>query len=89
MASILVQFKVKDFAEWKNVFDSGADLRANNGELSNQIYRDASDPTSLTVINNWDSLENAQKFAQSPDLKAAMDRAGVTGPPSINFLNEV
>ncbi len=89
MASMLVQHKVKDFADWKKVYDSVADLRANNGELSDQIYRDASDPNSLTLIFNWDSLENAQKYAQSPELKAAMERAGVVGPPSIYFLNEV
>ena len=89
MASMLVQHHVKDFAEWKKVYDSGANLRANNGELSDQIYRDASDPNSLTVVFKWDSLANAQKYAQSPELKAAMEKAGVEGPPSIYFLNEV
>jgi quinol monooxygenase YgiN len=86
---MLVQHKVKDFAAWKNVYDSVADLRASNGELSDQIYRDASDPNSLTVIFKWDSLANAQKYAQSPELKAAMEKAGVDGPPNIYFLNEV
>ncbi len=89
MASMLVQHKVKDFAAWKNVYDSVADMRASNGELSDQIYRDASDPNSLTVIFKWDSLANAQKYAQSPELKAAMEKAGVDGPPNIFFLNEV
>jgi quinol monooxygenase YgiN len=89
MASMLVQHKVKDFADWKNVYDSVADLRTNNGELSDQIYRDASDPNSLTIVFKWDSLANAQKYAQSPELKAAMKKAGVEGPPSIYFLNEV
>jgi hypothetical protein len=44
MASMLIQHKVKDFAEWKKVFDSAAGLRASSGELSTQIFRDASDP---------------------------------------------
>jgi len=89
MATMLVQHNVKDFAEWKKVYDSVANLRANNGELSDQIYRDASDPNSLTVVFKWDSLANAKKYAQSPELKAAMEKAGVEGPPSIYFLNEV
>jgi len=50
MASMLVQHNVKDYAEWKNVYDSVADLRASNGELSDQIYRDANDPNKLTVV---------------------------------------
>ena len=88
MASMLVQHQVKDFSEWKNVYDSVAELRASSGELSDQIFRDANDPNKLTVIFKWDSLANAQKYAQSPELKAAMEKAGVNGPPKIDFLNE-
>jgi len=88
MASMLVQHQVKDFAAWKNVYDSVADLRASNGELSEQIYRDANDPNKLTVVFKWDSLTNAQNYANSPELKAAMEKAGVEGPPDIHFLNE-
>ena len=88
MASMLIQHKVKDFAAWKKIFDSVADLRSAGGELSAQVFRDASNPDSLTIINKWNSLENAQKFAHSPELKAAMEKAGVEGPPNISFLNE-
>jgi quinol monooxygenase YgiN len=88
MATVLIQHKVNDFAEWKKVFDSAAGMRTASGELSAQVFRDASDPNSLTVINTWDSLENAQKFVHSPDLKAAMEKAGVAGAPTVFFLNE-
>jgi len=89
MATMLVQHKVKNFAEWKKGFDFAAELRKSSGELSTQVYQDASDPSKITVVNKWNSLANAQKFAQSPELKAAMEKAGVLGPPSISFLNEV
>jgi quinol monooxygenase YgiN len=85
---MLIQHKVKDFVEWKKVFDSAIGLRTSSGELSAQVFRDASDPNSITTINKWDSLENAQKFAHSPELKAAMEKAGVAGAPSVYFLNE-
>jgi quinol monooxygenase YgiN len=88
MASILVQHRVKNFAEWKKVFDSAVDLRTRNGELSSQVYRSESDPNQVTAIFKWDSMANAHKYAQSPELKAAMEKAGVEGQPSISFLNE-
>jgi quinol monooxygenase YgiN len=88
MASMIIHHSVKDYAEWKKVFDSAKELRTSSGELSYQIYRDATDANKLTVINKWDSLANAQKFAHSPDLKAAMEKAGVVGAPTIYFLNE-
>ena len=88
MASMLIQHQVKDYAAWKKVFDSAIDLRTSNGELSAQVYRDVSDPNKVTTINKWNSLANAQKFAQSSDLKAAMEKAGVVGQPNVFFLNE-
>ena len=87
MAVMLVQHKVKDFANWKKVYDSQAALRTSSGELSDQIYHNASDPNQLVLIFKWDSVENAQKFAHSPELKAAMEKAGVEGPPAITFLS--
>ncbi len=89
MASIMVQHTVSDFATWKKVFDSSVDMRKTAGELSNQLFRDASDPNKVTVINQWKSMADAQKFAHSPELKAAMEKSGVVGQPAIFFLNEV
>jgi quinol monooxygenase YgiN len=88
MASMLIQHTVKDFAAWKKVFDASADLRTANGALSTQIFRDASAPNHITIINKWKSIESAKKFAHSPELKAAMEKAGVEGMPNILFLNE-
>ena len=85
---MLVQHHVKDFAAWKKVFDSALEMRKSSGELSAEVYRDASDPNKVTTINKWNTLANAQKFAHSPDLKTAMEKAGVVGAPEISFLNE-
>ncbi len=88
MAGMIVQINVKDFASWKKVFDSQDAVRKSNGMLSAQINHDASDPNKLIVIYKWNSVANAQKFAQSPELKAAMEKAGVEGAPTFTFLNE-
>lgn len=88
MATMLIQIRVKDFAEWKRVFESGSGMRASNGELSHQVFQEASDPTRVIALYKWNSLVNAQKFSQSPELKAAMMEAGVEGPPNVYFLNE-
>ena len=88
MASMMVQHNVIDYAAWKKVYDSSKDLRTSGGELSDRIYRDASEPNKITLIFKWNSIENAHKFANSPELKATMEKAGVNGAPTINFLNE-
>jgi heme-degrading monooxygenase HmoA len=89
MVTMLIHHQVKDYAAWKVVFDSSSDLRTSNGEIGNQIYRDEKDANRLTVLNTWDTFENARKFSESPELKAAMDKAGVYGRPEIRFLNQI
>ena len=37
----------------------------------------------------WDSIANAQNFMKSPELKSAMQNAGVSEEPQISFLNEL
>ena len=88
MTYMIVQHEVEDFAQWKAVFDSNVDLRRTNGEKSAQILHDAEDPNKLTLIFEWDSLENARNYVQNPALKAAMQQAGVRTPPVFQFLNE-
>lgn len=89
MASLLTEFTVKDFSEWKKVFDSKKDFRASFGAVSSQVYHQADDPNKVTLLFKWDSLENAQRFASSPELKAAQQLAGVQGVPRVSFLAEV
>lgn len=89
MATMIVHHKVKDFAAWKKVFDSAKDMRTRSGETSAALYQQDGDPNSLTLVFGWDTLENAKKYAQSPELKTAMEQAGVVGAPTIYFLNKV
>jgi heme-degrading monooxygenase HmoA len=85
---MLVRHSVKDYDTWKSVFDSVSDLRKRNGEKSYQILRQENGSKELVALFEWDSLDNARKYAASAELKEAMQRAGVTGKPEILFLEE-
>ena len=88
MVSMLVKAKVKDFQAWKKVYDEAAGLRASFGGGADQVFQDTNDPHTYFAIIDWDSQENAQKYAQSPELKEAMEKAGVVGQPAVYFLNK-
>jgi heme-degrading monooxygenase HmoA len=88
MAYMFVQHGVQDYEAWKSVFDSVGDLRRRSGEKSYQILRQENGSNKLVALFEWDSLDNARKYAASPELKEAMQRAGVTGKPEILFLEE-
>jgi antibiotic biosynthesis monooxygenase (ABM) superfamily enzyme len=85
---MLVRQNVRDYEAWKSVFDSVKDLRKRNGEKSYQILRQGNGSNEVVALFAWDNLDNARKYASSPELKAAMERAGVTGKPEILFLEE-
>jgi antibiotic biosynthesis monooxygenase (ABM) superfamily enzyme len=85
---MFVRHNVKDYEAWKSVFDSVSDLRKRNGEKSYQILRQGNGSKELVALFKWDNLDNARKYAASPELKAAMERAGVIGKPEILFLEE-
>jgi heme-degrading monooxygenase HmoA len=88
MVYMFVRHGVQDYDAWKSVFDSVGDLRKRNGEKSYQILRQENGSKKLVALFEWDSLDNARKYATSPELKEAMQRAGVTGKPEILFVEE-
>ena len=87
MVHLHVQHKVEDYGKWKAVFDAQAPARkAAGGTGTEYILRNADNPNELVVVLEWDNLDNARQFSQSPELKEAMQNAGVTGMPEILFL---
>ena len=88
MAYILVRHNVEDYSKWKTAFDDHSDLRSNNGSKGGKVFQSADNPEEVFVLLEWNSLENAQNFSQSDNLKAAMQEAGVVGMPDIYFIEE-
>ena len=89
MANLLVKHRVKDYAKWKAEYDANGDTRGANGSKGARLFRNAADPNEIVVLFEWDDLGNARRFTESPELREAMERAGVTGPPDLYFLDEV
>jgi heme-degrading monooxygenase HmoA len=88
MAHFLVHHKIEDYKTWKTVFDGHSSLRSKAGSLGGKVFRSTNNPNELFVLLEWDSLANAQKFAQSDSIKEAMKNAGVVVMPEIYFVEE-
>ncbi len=88
MATVLVRHRVDDYAKWKAVLDETKQWAKSNGVRSQRILRNSADPNEVVVVNEFDDMNTAQKFALSDELKQVMQRAGVAEAPSVWFLNE-
>jgi heme-degrading monooxygenase HmoA len=89
MPYLLIRHKVKDYAKWKPIFDEHGASRRQSGSRGGFLFRNASDPNELVILLEWDDLNKARQFAESEDLKKAMERAGVAEKPDLYFLEKL
>lgn len=88
MAILFVHHKVEDYGKWRKVFDEVTGNRTNYGMSGQQVFRVAGDSNDVVVITTWPSVEKARGYAQSPELRQAMQNAGVASQPAVLFLEE-
>ncbi len=79
----MVRHKVEDFDKWKTAFDGHEEARIAAGSIAHYLYRDAADESFVIVGVAGGSIEKAQEFLGSDDLKNDMKEAGVVGEPEI------
>jgi hypothetical protein len=85
MVHVVVHHQVKDYAQWKGVFDEHAKVRRDSGSQGGRIFRDEKDPDNVTLLLLWDNMAKARIFFESSFLQHEFDRAGVICPPEISF----
>ena len=89
MPYITIRHKVKHYDAWKPKFDAHGATRAAAGCKGGHLLRGIDDPNEVVIFFEWDTLEKARKFADSPELKEAMEQAGVIDKPDVYFLENV
>lgn len=89
MASMFIKHRVGDYATWKQAFDEHESARRGATITAHGLHRDHDDPNVVIVAFRATDMKRAQEFAQSDDLRTAMQQAGVQGPPEIWFADEV
>lgn len=85
MVHVLVRHKVKDYAQWKDVFDEHADVRKMAGSKGGRLFREGKDPNDVAILLEWEDMARARIFFESGDLRRVMDRAGVINHPEIFY----
>ena len=87
-AWLIVTHKVEDFARWKVGFDSTIGMKKPHGWKHSSIYTVDGDRNNVMVVEEFATMAGAKAFAGSPELRAAMGKAGVLGAPDIRFVNQ-
>jgi len=86
---VFVRHEIGDYAAWRKIYDGFEATRKKMGVIGQEVYRSVDNPNEVTVTHDFKTLERARAFAASSELKAAMQKAGVTGTPQIWFTTKV
>lgn len=91
MTYVLVNHKVEDYDKWKPLYDESIDkgMLKDMGAKVSSVFRTAEDPNHLVTLTQFENLESAKNFAESDELRTAMQKAGVKGKPEIYFLEKI
>jgi quinol monooxygenase YgiN len=76
--SIFGRFSVKEFDQFKQVFDQGTEIRQQLGVISQKVLRDRDDPNTVMIWYEYEDVEKAkayvamvssEQFLKSPPVK--------------------
>jgi hypothetical protein len=87
MATMFVRHTVTDYSAWRRTYDSLAPMQRELGVIEQSVYRAIDNPNDVTVTHEFATPEAAQAYAGSAELRAALQKAGVTLTPTIWFAS--
>ncbi|WP_051298270.1 putative quinol monooxygenase [Arthrobacter castelli] len=86
MPYVLVQQATDNYHQWKQTFDSAAEMRAEAGCVSALVLQGSADPNELVILFEFEDLDRARRYIQSPQLEQAWERAAVRPGTQIRLL---
>ena len=86
--ALIVRHQVQDYSAWRAVYDSVEDLRQQYSCSGAEVMTAPDNKNDVFVIHRFPSVDAAEGFAHSDELRDAMGRAGVVGAPRIEIAAE-
>lgn len=81
-----VSHSVKDYSAWKAVYDTAGKMQKDAGVHDHLVLRSLGNENVITVLGTISSAAKFNEFMSNPDLKGAMEKAGVTSKPEVRIL---
>ena len=85
---LVMQHGVRDYDDWKPIFDTGESVRRRHRCTGHEIFRGQDDPNDLTIMLEFPSREAGESFLADPELKGRMAEAGVMSEPRTIWVTQ-
>ncbi len=83
--AIMITHKVKDYAKWVTAYKSHDSVRMAHGISQYILGRGMEDSNLVIVIDKFTDVQHAKEFSKLPELKKAMQSAGVVSVPTFEY----
>jgi len=87
MVRMFVRHEVADYDKWIKAYHDFDGERGGMGVTGHEVYRSVVNGNDVTITHDFETLEKAKAFMESPRLREVMEAAGVTSQPSAWFTN--
>jgi len=89
MITVIVSHEVKNYLDWRKVYDQDENNRSKAGINLKSVYQSTDNANMITMIGEAPSVEAVNNFMANPELKAAMQQGGVISKPEVKLMREV
>lgn len=86
---LFIIHKVQDYDAWKKVFDEYESVRQAEGISTVIVARNVDDPSEVAVSLTAAGADVLSQHTGKPEIKEAMQKAGVAGEPSVMLARKV
>jgi predicted signal transduction protein with EAL and GGDEF domain len=86
MGYLLVRHKVKEFQEWKRVFDAHKDAQVQAGLRIEKVMRNLYEANEVFLFFEVTDLAKARGFVFGSEVARAQEESGIVDKPDIYFL---
>ena len=83
--NLTLHFKVKDFNTWRTSYNGNEKGRQSAGITNGRVFRSADDPNEVVILQDVADVAKARTWFSSDEMKAAMQKSGVVGSPTVRF----
>jgi hypothetical protein len=84
----ITQHRVADYEAWRVVYDGFASVQDAAGVTHKSVHRSVDDPNNVLVVHCFATVEEADAFMNGSEIREAMQKAGVEGPPRIEVYED-
>lgn len=86
---VLIKHSVADYEKWKPAYVAHGSVRKEYGLTDLDLLRGIDNPNLILVVEKIADVKKAKEFTTLPDLKEAMEKAGVNSAPEFFYYDVI